>query len=139
MQEGRMPDFTDLRSLDAIEGWFKGTVENMIQKFWEDGTPYMKMWVNLDGEGEAASRMFSLETDLGVKNKSVHRELEKLSEHLGLGAAGGYDLQEVVGKKVGVRVSLNKKGYLTIWEFDAVDAERDWKNVGKAADDDVPF
>ncbi len=141
MSEERMPDFGDLKMPgDAEEGWYCATISSIEQTFWEDGSPFLSLRASLDGEGVEASRFYNLETDKGERNEEQLRQLKALSVHAGLGTEGGYDLSDLIKKKVGVRYGMNKKGYPTIWETDSLDADREWLNEGKPdAADDVPF
>lgn len=145
MSDERMPDLGDVKMPGVVaDGWYLATIENVEKKFWEDGGGFISVQVLLAGEGEWASGAYNLKTEKGERNVEQLKKLKALSVYAGLGEAGGYDLADLLNKKIGVRVGINKKGYATIWESDSVDADREWLNDGASldsgrTDDDVPF
>ncbi len=144
MSDTTMPEFGDIKMPgEVVEGWYLATIENAEKKFWEDGGPFISVQVILTSEDEWASGAYNLETDKGERNVGQIKRLKALSVFAGLGDTGGYDVSDLINKKVGVRIGINKKGYATIWESDSVDADREWLNDGAIAgsgiDDDLPF
>jgi len=136
----RMPSFGDLKMPgQLVEGWYKATIIEAEFKLWPDSRPFISVGFEIDGEGEIAKGAYNLETDEGDRNVEQIKKLKALSVYAGLGAEGNYEPEDLLEKKVGVRVGINKKGYPTVWETADLNDERKWLNDGVAADEDVPF
>ena len=136
-----MPNLSDIKMPGQLEnGWYLATITDVEVKFWEDGGEFLSVEFTLDGEGEIARAAYNFETDKGERNIPHLKRLKALSVYAGLGDKGEYDPEDLLEKKVGVRVALNKKGYATVYEEADLEDQREWLNQDKAAvDNDVPF
>lgn len=138
----KMPNLSDIPEPGVFEdGWYFATITDVdVDKIWPSGGSFINIDFELDGVGESARGAYNTEDEEGVRDMAGLKRLKALSIFVGLGNDGEYDPDDLLEKKIGIRVAKNNKGYITAWEEASTEDQRPWLNEGKAAvDSDVPF
>lgn len=135
---GGMPDFGGHNLPGVVEpGMYHVAIEEVSDAPSKSGLPMITIRFSIDGEVSMFSMWYTLKTKVGEDNEVSYGQLMQLSQALGLGLDGGYELDDLKGKRCGARLTMDGD-FVRAGNFIDPDeaTDVDWKN---GSDSDVPF
>ena len=133
---GTMPDFDGVNMPGVIKpGNYHITVEEVSENPSRAGDPMITIRFSIDGDAMMFSQWYPLVTK-GERNEMAISRLMQLSDSVGMGTSGGYDLHQLNGKKCGALLDMDGDFVRVRRYFDPAKTEVAlWENE----DNDMPF